>query len=83
MFAVSFSIIASVVYCGPPTKVENGYVVNATGSSYGSEAFYQCDSDFAMEGSADGKAVCNEIGDWSDKPVCRCMYFSLSRSVAW
>ena len=56
-------------YCGPLTIIENGYVSNSTGVTFGHEATYTCFPGFKMAGQATVK--CKDDGTWEDAPQCQ------------
>jgi len=66
----SFTVL-SVVYCGVPEKIENGYIVNTTGADYRANATYECNGGFTHSGHT---AMCSETGEWINLPICSCMY---------
>ncbi|XP_052236179.1 CUB and sushi domain-containing protein 1-like [Dreissena polymorpha] len=57
-----------VVYCGPPPKIENGYIVKATGATYNSTTMYSCAQGFTM--FENKNATCDENGKWMNAPTC-------------
>jgi len=65
----SFTVL-SVVYCGVPETIENGYIVSTTGADYKANATYECNGGFTHSGHT---AMCNETGEWNNLPKCTCM----------
>lgn len=60
-----------MIDCGPLESPENGMVNLEDGSVYGSEARYNCSSNYLLEGTY--LRICLENGEWSgEKPECNC-----------
>ena len=62
------SIFITVVDCGRIGGPENGEIT-LSGTTFGSEAAYECDIGFELVGEA--TRTCEATGEWSgEEPVC-------------
>ena len=65
----------SVVDCGRPPSVENGYVSIPNGTTFGDTVLYGCDSGYFQPGSVTNTRMCQADGTWSGVvPPCLSKY---------
>ena len=60
----------TVVQCGVPDEINNGYIKSVTNTSYGGMAEYECNDGFAKNHM--NPSVCGADGNWQDVPLCTC-----------
>ncbi len=67
--AICIIFIHSVVDCGSPPTVRNGYPGTPTSTTFGGTVSYMCNSNrYHMSGSA--TVTCEASGSWSTIPTC-------------
>lgn len=66
-------LFVSVVHCGFPPQIQNGFVKDIRGNStYNGTATYQCYSGFNIVGPSN--VTCGADGKWSRTPACEGVY---------
>ena len=59
--------VYSDIYCGPPDKVQYGFLVSLTSRCYDGVATYSCHHGYQMKGSSEVKC---SINGWAGFPTC-------------
>ena len=57
--------------CGNPPTLENGKILDQTGTTFGSMVAYECDEDYLFADEDVKSRTCEATGSWSDEDI-RC-----------
>ena len=64
----------TVVDCGTPTNPVSGQVSHPTGTTFGRDATYRCDTGYNLVGGSSATRTCLATGMWSGSaPTCQGM----------